>query len=41
MAKLIKANFLLFVYTDCFSQKAVFKRSALDMGQIRVFIVQE
>jgi hypothetical protein len=43
MARLIKANFLLllFVYTDYFSQKAVFKRSALDMGKIRIFIVQE
>lgn len=40
MAKLIR-SLLRFVDTGCFSLKARFKNSALDMGKIRVFIVQK
>lgn len=40
MAKLIR-SLLRFVDTGCFSLKAGFKSSALDMGKIRVLIVQK
>lgn len=41
MARLINASFVLIPAHEMSLPKAEFKRSALDIGKIRVFVVQE